>query len=617
MHIFRIALLSIAVVTGLSGRFLSAGFAAEKAAQQQPNILWIVSEDNGPLLGCYDYPDAKTPHLDKLASQGILYKHAFATAPVCAPCRCSIITGMYSPSLGTQHMRSTNFVPPEKIPFFVKYLRDAGYYCSNNSKTDYNLSPYQKEAWDQMTDGDYRRRAKGQPFFAVYNLGTSHESSLHKPLDKSLTNAEVFLPPYHPDTPEIRANWAMYHQIMSRMDAQVGEILRKLEADNLADDTIVFYYADHGGILPRSKRFLYDTGVHVPFLVRFGKNVQYLDPRPAGTKSDELVSLIDLAPTVLSLAGVEVPAHLQGQAFLGEQKAQPREYVYSFRGRMDERYDFSRSVRDKQFKYIRNYNPHRIYGQHLDYLWKMPATVSWQQAYEAGKCNEPQSRFWKTKPAEELYDTQADPWEVNNLAADAKYAEVLARMRAAHRAHLLATRDSGFWPEGEMIAQAKASGTSIYELVRDDEKYPLERIIDVADMATSGDVANLAQLIELLADPHPCIRYWAATGCLILKQEAAPAEKKLEQLARDGDSPDVRITAAEALVGLGEMEISRAVLGLMLRADDEYVALHAANSLEAIGKVAKVVLPTISKVAGESKGYVERATSFTAEKLAK
>jgi N-sulfoglucosamine sulfohydrolase len=631
MFMFCKHLCAIAVAIWFGSLLSSASCAAEKESQQKPNILWIVSEDNGPFLGCYGYPDAQTPQLDQLAAQGILFQNAFATAPVCAPCRCSIITGMYSPSLGTQHMRSTNFVPPESIPFFVKYLRDAGYYCSNHSKTDYNLSPPQKHAWDQMTDGDHHRRAKGQPFFAVYNLGTSHESSLHKPLDQSLTKAEVILPPYHPDTPEIRANWAMYQQIIGRMDAEVGQILKQLEADKLADDTIVFYYADHGGILPRSKRFLYDTGVHVPLLVRFGKNVQHLDPRTPGTKSDELVSFVDLAPTVLSLAGVEVPAHLQGQAFLGEQKAKPREYVYSFRDRMDERYDFSRSVRDKRFKYIRNYNPHRIYGQHLDYLWKMPATVSWQQAYEAGKCNEAQSRFWQTKPAEELYDTLADPWEVNNLAKDAQHASVLKQMRAANRAHLLATYDSGFWPEGDVVARAKATGKPIYELVRDEEEYPLARIIDVAEMATSDDKGNVGQLTDLLADPHSCIRYWAAIGCLIRiqMQNAAPEEGRLTQLiekivelslkerAIKDASPDVRITAAEALVELGHAETGLAALSELLQSENEPVALHAANAFECLGEAAKPALPTVSKVAGKSQGYVERATSFTAEKLAK
>jgi len=584
---------------------------AEEPAKR-PNIVWIVSEDNAPFLGCYGYPDAKTPNLDKMASAGILYLNAFANAPVCAPARCTIITGMYPPSLGTQHMRSKNFVPPEEIKFFTHYLREAGYYCSNRSKTDYNLSPYQKDAWNQMTGGDHRKRKPGQPFFAVYNIGTSHESSLHKPLDKSLTDADVVVPPYHPDTPEIRANWAMYHKIITRMDGQVGDMLKQLEDEGVADDTIVFYYADHGGILPRSKRFLFDTGVHVPMIVRFGKNFAHLAPGKPGTKTDRLVSFVDLAPTVLSLAGIEIPENMHGGAFLGKQQAEPRDYVYCFRGRMDERYDFSRAVRDKQFKYIRNYNPHRIYGQHLNYLWKMPATRSWEAAYEQGKCEGPQRRFWEPKPVEELYDTTKDPWEVNNLAGDPDYAGVLERMRKAHLEHMLRIRDSGFFPEGEMVD--RAAGAPIYRLVRDEAKYPLEKIIQRAGLATQRDPKSLPHLIEMLDSDHPVIRYWGATGCLILKEKAGEAKGKLRALLED-PSPNVQIAAAEALVNLGEAEKPLEVLTAQLENKNEYVALHAMNVLTNIGEHARGALPAIERHAKKGKGYVQRAAQHTFAEL--
>ena len=330
MSHFKSTLAILAIAT-LCFIFTAAAASAEDAAKR-PNIVWIVSEDNGPYLGCYNYPDAKTPNLDKMASEGLLYENAFVVAPVCAPNRNCIITGMYPSSNGCQHMRSRNFVPPEQVQFFTKHLKDAGYFCTNNSKTDYNLSPYQDDAWDMMSGGDHRKRKEGQPFFAVYNIGISHESSLHRGLDKSLSDADVTIPPYHPDTPEIRANWAMYHQIISRMDQQVGDRIKQLEEEGVLDDTIVFYYSDHGGILTRSKRFLYDTGVHVPMIVRFGKNVQHLDPRKAGSRTDELVSFVDLAPTVLSLAGVEIPDYMQGRAFLGKKvhpQLQPAPHLWA------------------------------------------------------------------------------------------------------------------------------------------------------------------------------------------------------------------------------------------------------------------------------------------------
>jgi hypothetical protein len=280
---------------------------------------------------------------------------------------------------------------------------------------------------------------------------------------------------------------------------------------------------------------------------------------------------------------------------------------------MDERYDFSRAVRDKQFKYIRNYNPHRIYGQHLDYLWKMATTTAWQAAYQAGECQGPQKFFWEPKPAEELYDTKADPWEVKNLANDPAFADVLARMRTANREHLLKIRDSGFIPDGEMVAEAE--GSSIYELVRDDKRYPLKRIMDIAEMATLGDAKNLRSLTELLQADHPVIRYWAATVLVILGKKAEPAKAALENSLKDS-SPDVQIAAAEALANLGETQAAVEHLADSLASDNEWVALRAANVLEVIGEPARAALPALEKAAAQKKkDYVNRAAGHTAQVL--
>jgi hypothetical protein len=280
---------------------------------------------------------------------------------------------------------------------------------------------------------------------------------------------------------------------------------------------------------------------------------------------------------------------------------------------MDERYDFSRAVRDKQFKYIRNYNPHRIYGQHLDYLWKMATTNAWQAAYKAGECQGPEKFFWEPKPAEELYDTKADPWEVKNLANDPAFADVLARMRTANREHLLKIRDSGFIPEGEMVAEAE--GSSIYELVRDDKRYPLKRIMDIAEMATLGDAKNLRSLTELLQADHPVIRYWAATGLVILGKKAEPARTALENCLKDS-SPDVQIAAAEALANLGETQAAVEHLADLLASDNEWVALRAANVLEVIGEPARAALPALENAAAQKKkDYVNRAAEHTARVL--
>jgi len=602
----------LAVLVGV----LSAGPTAAKdpiKKPDRPNILWITSEDNGPFLGCYGDKLANTPNLDALAAVGMLYHNAFANAPVCAPARCTIISGVYAPSMGTQHMRSRNTVP-DFIKLFPRYLRRAGYYCSNCSKTDYNRLPVPKDAWNQISKGHYKNRRPGQPFFAVFNIGTSHESSLHgKGVKAEFLKVKFDLPPYHPDTPEIRSNWVEYYQIITRMDQQVGKILDALQQAGLADDTIVFYYADHGGILTRSKRFLFDTGVHVPLIVRFPKKYHHLAPGKPGTVSDRPVSFVDLAPTVLSLAGVKIPKYMQGKAFLGEQQAEPREYVYLFRGRMDERYDMMRAVRGKRYKYIRNYLPHRIYAQHLAYLWRMPATRSWEQAYKEGKCNKIQSAFWETKPTEELHDVQADPWEVNNLADKPEYREVLLRMRKANRDHLIAIRDAGFLPESEMVE--RAAGDTIYRMVRDKNKYPMQRIMEAAELAGDRDPKALPKLIELMNDEDAAVRYWAATGCAALGKRAAPAAAALDKLL-DDPIPSVRIAAAEALCVLDRPGEALPVLVNALSHENAWVALHAINTLENVGEHARPAINAIEKIVKRSGGkYVGRAAESALSKL--
>ena len=333
---------------------------APATSHARPNILWLVSEDNDPFLGCYGDKFAKTPRLDRMASEGVLYTHAFANAPVCAPSRCTLITGVYASTLGTQNMRS-RYVVSADVRAYSQYLRDAGYYCMNPGKTDYNLAGNDKEAWDEGKS--WKDAPGGKPWMLVLNSMITHESCLHGSVVHPEYLKEAFtLPPYHPDTPEIRSNWVEYYHDMTKMDAWVGKLLDQLDQDGLADDTIVFYYSDHGGILPRSKRFCLDSGLHVPMIIRFGKHFQNLAPAQAGSKLDRMVSFIDLPPSLMSLAGAPIPAQFQGKAFLGPSAAEPREYVFGFRNRMDETYDFVRTVRDRQYRYVRNYLPHVIPG---------------------------------------------------------------------------------------------------------------------------------------------------------------------------------------------------------------------------------------------------------------
>jgi len=486
-------------------------------AQEKPNILWIVSEDNIPMLGCYGDTFATTPNLDKFAVESILYKNAFSTAPVCAPSRNTLITGMYPPSLGTEHMRSI-YPVPSYVKFFPKYLREQGYYTTNNSKKDYNTTD-QTDTWDESSDkATYKNRKPGQPFFAVFNLNVSHESSLFQPVANLKHDPEkVILPPYHPATKEMKHDWAQYYDKIEDMDAEFGKLLKELNDAGLGDNTIVFYYADNGGVLARSKRFMYESGLHIPLIIHLPQKYSHLGKSKAGTQTDQLVTFTDFAPTILSLTNIPIPDYMQGQAFLGMQQKTERQYAYGFRGRMDEKIDLSRSVRDKRFRYIRNYLPNKIYGQYLEYLWRAPSVQSWQDQYKAGKLNVIQSKFWEEKPAEELFDVIRDPHNVINLATDPKHSADLVRLRKANDVWILSSGDVGFIPE------AILSDIALSMPLRDfskSGKYNLKRIYETANIASLRKPEYAPELIRRLSDPDPSVRYWAATGVAILKSKS-------------------------------------------------------------------------------------------------
>lgn len=563
----------------------------DKVPDELPNILWLTSEDNSPLLGCYGDEFATTPNLDRLASEGFLYTHAYANAPVCAAARNTIITGVYANSGGNQHMRS-QYSKSETIKTYPEYLRERGYYCTNNVKTDYNTSSIDpQKIWDECSNkAHYKNRAPGQPFFAVFNTTLSHESSLHKYIpDNKLRHHpdSVPIPPYHPDTPEMRHDWAQYYDKVEDMDAQIGKWLQELEDAGLAENTIVFYYADHGGVLARSKRYVYESGTHVPFIIRIPEKYKYLFPADQpGDRVDRMVGFIDLAPTLLSIAGIPVPGYMQGNAFLGKQKTDDPQYAYMFRGRMDERYDMCRAVRDQKYRYIRNYMPYRKYGQHIEYLWRAPSIRSWEEAYLNGKCNEAQSVFWNTKPVEELYDLELDPREVNNLAGDPSCREVLVRMREANEQWVRRIRDTGFIPEADRVD--RVGEEPMYDYVRSG-KVDMDPIIDAAEKATLGQKENLPFLQTCLEHSDPAVRYWGATGLLILGEEAEPAMENLFAALQD-ESANVVTVAAEALYHLGEKNAARKALLLVLEDSNAYARCHALNAIDCLDEEGKELI---------------------------
>lgn len=566
------------------GSFLFFG-CRNKIPEELPNILWLTSEDNSPLLGSYGDDSATTPYLDKLASEGFLYTHAYANAPVCAPARNTIITGVYACSNGNQHMRST-YPKSDVVKTYPEYLREAGYYCTNNVKTDYNTKSINPNLiWDECSgEAHYKNRKPGQPFFAVFNSTISHEKSIHRriPLDELRHNPEeVKLPPYHPDKPDMRHDWAQYYDIIENMDAWVGEKLNELDGEGLAENTIVFYYADHGGVLARSKRYVYETGTHVPFIVRIPKKFEYLFPKDKpGSKVNRLISFVDLAPTLLSIAGIEIPEFMQGNAFLGKYKTKDPQYAYMFRGRMDERYDMSRAVRDNRYRYIRNYMPYRIYGQHLEYLWRAPSIRSWEQAYLNGECTEIQSVFWNTKPLEELYDTENDPWEINNLAYKPEYKDILERMRNENFRWMKEIKDVGLIPEPEY--SKRAGSRSMYDYLRSGE-CPYDELLQATELSTLSSGENIAEYIEFLKNEDSAIRYWGVTGLLIHKDLAKEALPELKNAANE-ESAATASLIAETLYHLGEEEIAQKIY-LRILTDEKYNMYDrnfVLNSIDAI-----------------------------------
>ena len=444
-----------------------ASMAGEERPNR-PNILWISCEDMGPRLGVHGDRLARTPVLDRFAAEAIRYTHAFATAPVCAPSRAAIITGMHATSIGAHHMRTTEdtvpelpgpylAVPPHYVKAFPEYLRAAGYFTSNRAKTDYQFGePF--TIWDDIgREAHWRYRPDPrQPFFSVFNLGVTHESQSFpgsparkgKPL--VTVPGELPVPPYYPDTPAVREELARMYDNIAEMDTQVGEILRQLEEDGLSDSTIVFFWADHGDGIPRGKRSLYDSGLRVPLMIRWPGALQP-DFQP-GTVSRDLVSLIDLAPTVLSLAGVEVPTHLEGRILLGQNRMPAPEVVFGARDRMDIEYDMMRSARDARFLYIRNFNLHQPYAGHLPYRNQGAIMQEILRVHAEGALGGSAALWMRThRPPEELYDTAADPHQVNDLSSAIGRQDALLRLRKEVKDWMARTHDQGLVNEPEMI----------------------------------------------------------------------------------------------------------------------------------------------------------------------
>jgi len=581
----------IRVATGLLLMFLGHVLLGPAAAEDRPNILWITSEDNGPQLGCYGDSYATTPCLDELADRGVAYTNVWSTAPVCAPARTCLITGMYPNSLGAHHMRSMVPLPPD-VKLFPQLMREHGYYCSNRRKEDYNV-PKTGQVWDDSSgQAHWRNRDGDQPFFAVFNFTVTHESQIRKRPHQAIHDpAQVAVPDYHPDHAAVRRDWAQYYDKLTEMDRQAGEILDQLNRDGLQDDTIIFYFADHGPGMPRNKRWPCNAGLNVPLILHIPDKFQRFRPAgyQPGKRLDHLIGFVDFAPTILELAGIKPLDSMQGHSFLGH-RADSNSFIFGFRDRMDERHDMIRTIRNKRYVLTRNYSPQLIYGQHLFYQRQTPTDRVWRELFDRGELNDRQAFFWKPKPTLEMYDLQADPHEVNNLLRPDQDLPVedFIQLRLALDRWLLGIRDCGFFPEAEMHRRCLQVPPRQFmkQLTRQD----FVNLRDAAARASDALFTDKQVLADYLTNPEPAIRYWGLVGILVRNQQPLENNPAMQQavvnLLHD-DSPSVAIAAAETVIAAGiddPSAVQQAKSNLLdfanLQVHSVYTCVEALNAID-------------------------------------
>lgn len=602
---------------------LGAARCIASAEDARPNILWISCEDISPHLGCYGDPNAVTPNLDGLAAEGTRFTRAFSCHGVCAPSRTGIITCMSPIAIGANHMRS-KVALPQHVTLFPQLLREAGYYCTNNSKTDYNVIWKQSDVWDESSASAHwkNRRSANQPFFAVFNLTMTHESKVWPngwsdvvkellPADRH-DPAKLIVPPLYPQTDAVRGDFTRLADLITVMDRRVGELLAEIADAGLADNTVVFFWSDHGNGLPRAKRWTYESGTLVPFIVRVPDRLRAIaDLGSPGTVDERMVSLIDLGPTVLSLAGIETPEHMHGRSLLSSEQRGGRSFIFGARDRLDERMDLVRTVRSERYRYVRNLMPWRPALQHVAYGEQNETLKEMRRLLAAGTLA-PEHAQWFATPrrAEELYDVVADPSELNNLADLPEHQDLLNQMRTACDDWQLEVRDCHLIPE-HILDEEERGATRADILSGDAGRLRTGRLLAAATRTSTLDPNAAARVADELSS-DVAERWWQVT----LIAEAPHAAARIDVLRRESahEHVAIRIAAAGGLARAGEAQAAANVLRQALTDSSEHVRYAAMLQIDEAGAdVIELLKPEIA-AAGDSE-YSNRLRQHALQSL--
>ena len=580
MHLFRL-ILSLVIICW----FLELSYSAEPT--KRPNFVFIVSEDNSiHYLRLYGNKLGITPNIERLADNGLTFNHAFSGAPVCSVARSTLATAMHAPRVGFQYHRKSALasLPPGVKPW-SQVLRENGYYTTNNAKTDYNFNVNIKEAWDVSSNkATWRNRPnKAMPFFHMQSFADSHESRLHFPLKQMETPTktspdDVMLQPYFPDTPIMRYTKARYYDRIRVIDSQVGKIVNQLKEDGILEDTFVFYFGDHGGVMPRSKGYAYESGLHVPLVVRIPENFKKLIDHKRGTRTNGFVSFIDFGPTVLNLASISVHKELDGQAFFGKGVSAAdlanRDEVFGHADRFDEKFDMVRTYRIGKWKYIRNYQSYYADGLQNNYRYRQLAYDNWRNLYRAERLNPVQRQFFERRSVEQLFNLEKDPHEVTNLAADPDQSKQLAEMRGLLKNKMKSINDLSFYPENRMVTTALNNGVAFGR----EHAKQISRLSDLADTALRPFSEVQQALASSLQSKGALRRYWALKVCSNFGEKAKSLAIAAMPLLND-ENLMVRVRAAEFLGGINAVDPMPTLYGVVNNAETEQALMIAFNTI--------------------------------------